>query len=89
MQFGRTEFHIRPADDSPDKEDYHRNGYTGYGEHPSVHQKELETRISRKHELFKPPVYEKEVKFGHVDSGQCFFTIANSCSTYVFLIFVR
>ncbi|KAL5261505.1 hypothetical protein ACHWQZ_G007279 [Mnemiopsis leidyi] len=69
VQFGRTEFHIRPVEDSPDKGDYHRNGYTGYGENPSVHQKELEARIPRKHELFKPPVYDKEVKFGHVDSG--------------------
>ena len=54
-------------------QDYHRSSYTGYGEDPEIHQRELERRVVMLHEIYDPPVYSGDTKFGHVHlGGSCF-----------------
>ena len=57
---------------------YHRNGYTGYGTDPAVHQRELESRMVKLHEIFKPPVHTEDMKFGHVTIGMCFLEFTST-----------
>ncbi|XP_063694537.1 zinc metalloproteinase-disintegrin-like jararhagin isoform X17 [Bolinopsis microptera] len=65
VQYGRYVFNIKPVEEDTGDE-YHRNDYTGYGEDPAIHHKELEARMKKLHRLFDPPVYDKEMNFGHV-----------------------